>query len=91
MKIEFVSAPLPAATSPVAHIVAQDALPASLDPVLAEGARASRFTGKAAQLFEGFLSRDGAVVRVALAGAGEKGAKDRIGRASCRERVSNCV
>jgi len=78
MKIEFVSAPLPAATSPVAHIVAQDALPASLDPVLAEGARASRFTGKAAQLFEGFLSRDGAVVRVALAGAGEKGAKDRI-------------
>jgi len=78
MKVEFTSAPLPATTSPVAHIVGQDGLSGTLDPVLIEGARASRFTGKAGQLFEGFISREGAVVRVALAGAGEKGAKDRI-------------
>ena len=78
MKVEFVPAPLPVTTSPVAYIVNQDSLSATLDPVLAEGAKASRFAGKAAQLFEGFVSREGAVVRVALAGAGEKGAKDRF-------------
>ena len=78
MKIEFVTAPLPLSTSPVAHVVNQDSLSATLDPVLTEGAKASRFSGKAGQLHEGFVSRDGAVVRVALAGAGEKGAKDRI-------------
>jgi len=78
MKIEFVSAPLPLSTSPVAHVVNQDGLSATLDPVLAEGAKASRFAGKAGQLHEGFVSREGAIVRVALAGAGEKGAKDRL-------------
>lgn len=78
MKIEFVTAPLPLSTSPVAHVVNQDSLSATLDPVLTEGAKASRFSGKAGQLHEGFVGRDGAVVRVALAGAGEKGAKDRI-------------
>ena len=77
MKIEFVAAPLPASTSPIALVVNQDTLPAGLDPALAEGAKAARFTGKAAQLVEGFVSRDGAVVRMALAGAGESGAKDR--------------
>ncbi|WP_309622412.1 leucyl aminopeptidase [Novosphingobium sp.] len=73
MKIEFVAT----VESPVAHLVNQDTLPASLEPALAEGARASRFSGKAGQLHEGFISRDGKVVRVALAGSGEKGAKDR--------------
>ena len=74
MKIEFVAT----VESPVAHLVSQEALPASLEPALAEGAKASRFAGKAGQLYEGFISRDGAVVRVALAGTGETGAKDRI-------------
>ncbi|MEQ1498752.1 MAG: M17 family peptidase N-terminal domain-containing protein, partial [Novosphingobium sp.] len=74
MKIEFVAA----VSSPVAQLVNQDAMPAGLDPVIAEGAKANRFAGKAGQLHEGFISRDGAVVRMALAGAGEKGAKDRI-------------
>ncbi|MGB7654821.1 MAG: leucyl aminopeptidase [Novosphingobium sp.] len=44
---------------------------------MVEGAKASRFTGKAGQLHEGFVSRDGAVARVALAGAGDAAAKDR--------------
>ncbi len=78
MKIEFVAAALPASTDPLAVMVNQEALPAGLDPVLAEAAKAGRFTGKAAQLVEGFVSRDGAVVRMALAGAGEAGAKDRL-------------
>ncbi len=77
MQIEFVAGPLAADISPVARIVDQAALPADLDPVLVESARAARFTGKAGQSHEGFLSRDGAIVRVALAGAGEPGAKDR--------------
>ena len=78
MKIEFVAAALPAATSPLAVVVNQDVLPAGLDPALAEAAKAGRFTGKAAQLVEGFVSRAGTVVRMALAGAGEAVAKDRL-------------
>jgi leucyl aminopeptidase len=78
MQIEFVAGPLAATVSPVARIVDQDALPGDLDAVLIEAARAARFTGKAGQGCDGFVQRDGAVVRVALAGAGEAKAKDRI-------------
>ncbi len=77
MKIEFVAAPLAASTSPVAYLVAQDKLPGSLDPVVVQGAKSSRFSGKTGQLHESFVSRDGAVVRIALTGSGEAGAKDR--------------
>ena len=78
MQIEFVTAPLAATTSPVALLVDQDKLPSSLDPVVTEAAKASRFTGKVGQLHESFVSRDGAVVRLALAGMGEAKAKDRL-------------
>ena len=78
MKIEFIAASPSAETSPIAYLVQQDKLPGTLDPVLAQGAKASRFSGKAGQLHEGFASRDGAVVRVALAGIGESGATDRL-------------
>ncbi len=88
MKIEFVTGPLPASASPLVRVVDQDALPADLDPVLIEGARASRFAGKTGQLFEGFVSRNGAVVRMALAGAGEPGSKD---RSSALERAGAAV
>ena len=77
MKIEFAAAPLAASTSPVAYIVCQDKLPALLDPVVVQGAKSSRFSGKTGQLHESFVSRDGAVVRIALAGSGDPGAKDR--------------
>ncbi|WP_121117038.1 leucyl aminopeptidase [Croceibacterium ferulae] len=74
MQIEF--SPLAAtSTAPVATIVVQDQLPQTLEPVLAEGARAARFTGKAGQLFDGFVERDGAIRRVVLAGAGAGGAE----------------
>ena len=80
----------------VAQIVEQDRLPAGLEPVLAEGARAARFTGKAGQLFEGFVERGGRVVRLALAGAGAgedgtgeegAGASDGDGRTHALERA----
>jgi leucyl aminopeptidase len=77
MQIEFVAGPLPATASPLARIVDQDALPADLDPVLLEGAKSSRFTGKVASLHEGFVGHGGKVVRIALVGAGETKAKDR--------------
>jgi leucyl aminopeptidase len=67
----------------VARVVEQDKLPDNLERALAEGAIAARFTGKAGQLFEGFVERGGAVVRVALAGAGAEG----DGRISALERA----
>lgn len=81
MKIQFLAAP---STRLIARIVDQDALPAGLDPVIAEGARASRFSGKAGQVFDGFAHVDGKLVRVALAGAGEAGA---AGRTAALERA----
>jgi leucyl aminopeptidase len=78
IQIEFVAGVLPPTTSPLARVINQDALPADLEAVVIEGARASRFSGKTGQLHEAFVSRDGTVVRLALAGAGEPGAKDRL-------------
>ena len=70
MQIEFASA-IPAGTAILARPVAQDSLPEGLERALAEGARAARFKGKPGQVFDGFAERDGAVVRVALAGFGD--------------------
>lgn len=73
MKVEFSDAP----AGIVAIVVDQDALPAALEPVIRAGAQASRFAGKAGQIFEGFVERGGTTVRLALAGAGEKSANGR--------------
>ncbi len=62
----------------VAYIVSGAAMPSGLEPVLAEGARAARFSGKPGQLFEGFAERGGSVVRVALVGAGDATSEDRL-------------
>ena len=78
MKIEFVEAPTAAASKLVASLIQQDALPADLEPVLLEGARASRFSGKIGQIHEGFVSRGGAVVRLVLVGIGEANGKQRL-------------
>ncbi|MBD60216.1 MAG: leucyl aminopeptidase [Citromicrobium sp.] len=68
---------LPAAAALVASIANKDSLPDGIEPVLAEAAKRGRFKGSAGQLVEGFVERDGKVVRVALAGAGDPKAKDR--------------
>ena len=72
MQIDFLASP---DTTPrlMARIVALDALPADLPRTLAEGATASRFTGKAGQLFEAFHQDGETVQRLALAGAGKRG------------------
>ncbi|RXZ65647.1 leucyl aminopeptidase [Pelagerythrobacter rhizovicinus] len=78
MKIEF-SPALPEGTRLVAYVADQDKLPGGIEPALAEGAKAARFKGRAGELFEGFVERGGAVVRVAIVGAGESGAEARPG------------
>jgi len=73
MKTSFVPA-VPADAALVATLVNQDALPATLGPAAAEGARVSRFEGKTGQVFEHFAGEAGRIVRHALAGLGEAGA-----------------
>lgn len=77
MQIEFLQAPAEAAQRFIARLVNLDAIPADIEPALAEAAKVSRFSGKAGQVFEGFADRGGTLVRVALAGIGAPGAKDR--------------
>jgi leucyl aminopeptidase len=79
MNIQFLDAAAAAPARLVARFVNQDAIPADVEPVLVEGAKASRFSGKAGQIFEGFVERDGKTVRVALAGIGATDAADRKG------------
>lgn len=79
MQIQFLDAAAAIPGRLVARLVNQDAVPADLEPVLAEAAKMARFSGKAGQMFEGFAERDGKVVRVVLAGMGSADAKDRKG------------
>lgn len=55
----------------VARVVEQDKLPGDLPLPIAEGAKATRFTGKPGQVFDGFAESGGKTVRLALAGAGK--------------------
>jgi leucyl aminopeptidase len=78
MDIQFLDGPAEGSPRLTARVVNQDAIPADLEQVLAEAARASRFAGKAGQVFEGFVERGGTLSRVALAGLGQPRDKDRI-------------
>lgn len=77
MKIQFLDAASPSSARLVVRFVNQDAVPADLEPVLAEGAKLSRFAGKPGQVFDGFVERGGATVRAVLAGIGGPDAADR--------------
>ena len=76
MQILFTSTP-PADVRLHARVVNQGAALTGLDAALVEGAAASRFSGRAGQVFEGFSGAGGAVKRIALAGAGEADGADR--------------
>ncbi|WP_375290630.1 leucyl aminopeptidase [Qipengyuania sp.] len=76
MKIEF-SPTRPAGLRLIAHIVDKGKHPDGLERTLAEGASEARFEGRAGQLFDSFVERDGSVVRIALAGAGERSSDKR--------------
>ena len=77
MQIEFLDTLPSPAIRLSARLCLADSLPAGLEPVLAEGAKAARFASKPGQIFEGFVDRDGLVARVALAGIGKADADDR--------------
>jgi leucyl aminopeptidase len=77
MQIIF-SDSLPTAVRLIAQIVNQGETPGGLDPALSEGAAAARFKGSVGQVFEGFTHHDGALRRMALAGAGDKTAGERM-------------
>ena len=77
MQVQFLDALPTPAPRLLARLVDQDDLPGDLERVLAAAAAASRFSGKAGQVFEGFADRGGAVVRVVLAGLGKPDAGDR--------------
>jgi len=61
----------------IAHVVDKGKFPEGLERALVEGARAARFEGRAGQVFDSFVERDGAVVRVAVAGAGDPASERR--------------
>jgi len=76
MQIIFTSTP-PSNLRLLARVVNQGGALSGLDAALVEGAAAARFTGSAGQVFESFTSVEGAVKRIALAGAGEANGADR--------------
>ena len=61
----------------IAYVTDKGAMPGGLEASLTEGAKAARFKGNAGQCFEGFVERDDAVVRVAVAGTGKADANAR--------------
>ncbi len=77
MQILFSETP-PAAVRLIGHIVNAGEAAGGLDAALVEGAAAARFKGSVGQVFEGFVRHEGALRRIALAGAGEPGAAERI-------------
>ena len=76
MQIHFASS-APSNVRLRARLVNKDEALVGLDAAITEGASAARFKGNAGQLFEGFVSEEGNLVRMALAGAGATDAKDR--------------
>lgn len=69
---------LPANVRLRARIVDQGDALADLDTALSEGAGIAGFKGNAGQIFEGFADSDDGITRIAIAGAGEASADDRI-------------
>ncbi len=72
----------------LAQIVAQGAMPGDTDALVAEAAAAARFTGKAGQVFEAFVSAGGVLQRLAFAGLGEA---DAAGRIAALERAGGAL
>ena len=71
MHIQF-SQSRPETARLLAQVVDKGKLPSSLEKAVSEGAGAARFKGGAGQLFESFVEREGKVLRLALAGAGDR-------------------
>ena len=77
MQVEF-TPHRPEGSRLIAHVADKGKLPGGLERPLAQGAKAARFEGRAGQVFDSFVERDGAVVRVAIAGAGDPASERRV-------------
>ena len=77
MHIQF-SQSRPQGARLIAHVVDKGKLPAATNAAMRAGAEAARFTGNAGQTFDGFVEEGGDVVRLALAGAGDKNDEARL-------------
>ena len=87
MQIEF-SQSRPEAVRILAQTTTKGQLPEGLERPMEEGAKAARFKGSAGQLFDGFVERDGAVLRLVLVGTG---AADAEGRAANCEKAGAAI
>ena len=87
MQIEF-SPSRPEGLRLVAQATVKGTLPDGLERAMEEGAKAARFKGSAGQLFDGFVERDGAVLRLVLVGTG---AVDAEGRAANCEKAGAAI
>lgn len=74
----LISDTTPASVRLIARVINQGDGLGGLDAALTEGATAARFAGRVGQVFEGFTADNGALRRIALAGAGEKTATERM-------------
>ena len=89
MQIEFLDALPNPAIRLQARLLPEDTLPEGLEPVLAGAAKAARFTAKSGQIFEGYVEREGQLVRLALVGIGkaEEGTPDEGARLATLEKA----
>ena len=71
MQIQF-SQSRPQDVRLVAQVTDKGKVPAGLEKSLVEGMETARFKGTVGQVFEGFVERGGQVLRLALAGAGDR-------------------
>ena len=78
MNIQFLTPDANADSRVTARIAFKDTMPQGLSDAVREGAGAARFSGGAGQLFEAFETQDGALARVAIAGAGDAAGGDRL-------------
>ncbi|MBX7482494.1 leucyl aminopeptidase [Qipengyuania qiaonensis] len=77
MEIQFTQSRPPSARL-VAQVIEKGKVPADLDKAMVEGMEAARFKGNSGQVFDGFAERDGQVIRIALAGAGDRNSEARL-------------
>ncbi|QYJ06633.1 leucyl aminopeptidase [Qipengyuania flava] len=82
MEIQF-SQSRPQSARLLAQVTDKGKVPDGLDAAMVKGMEAARFKGTAGQVFEGFAERDGEVLRLAIAGVGDKNDEARL--ANCEK------
>jgi len=77
MHIQF-SQSRPQGARLIAHVVDKGKLPSAINAAMRAGAQAARFKGSTGQTFDGFVEDGGDVVRLAIAGAGDRNDQARL-------------